>query len=83
MLFGYFSALFILKAEKEAPKEKVELPRAPIEIQPDQDLYNGKLLFQGPLFQRITHIYSLNSKKCVFRSELNSPVNDSEKAFIV
>ncbi|MEN8262910.1 MAG: type I polyketide synthase, partial [Nitrospirota bacterium] len=66
----HFSALFILKVDQEAPQEKVELPRAPLEIQPDKDLYNGKLLFQGPQFQRIKQIYSLDSKKCVFRSKI-------------
>jgi hypothetical protein len=66
----HFSAVFVLNVSDEAPKEHVDLPSVPLEINPEQDLYNGKLLFQGPQFQRIDKIYSLDSKKCIFRSGL-------------
>lgn len=69
----HFSAIFVLNLHKKAPKEQVKLPRIPLGIQPENDLYNGRLLFQGPMFQRIKKIYSLNSQKCVFRSEIKSP----------
>lgn len=63
----HFAATFVLDISSEAPKENIELPAAPLDIQPQRDLY-GWLLFQGKRFQRLQQIYALNSQKCIFRT---------------
>ncbi|MBW4605862.1 MAG: SDR family NAD(P)-dependent oxidoreductase [Hassallia sp. WJT32-NPBG1] len=68
---NHFSATFILGVENNPPREYVELPEAPLDIQPQADLYSW-LLFQGPSFQRLQQIYTLNSRECVFRTQRNS-----------
>jgi enediyne polyketide synthase len=65
---AHFAATFVLGQEVEAPIEAVELPQQPLAIEPKQDLYSW-LLFQGPRFQRLQQIYSLNSTKMVFRTQ--------------
>lgn len=65
---AHFAATFVLGQELEAPMEEVKLPQEPLGIQPKQDLYSW-LLFQGPRFQRLQEIYSLNSSKMVFRTQ--------------
>jgi len=67
----HFSATFILGNEAEQPGLHIELPKIPLELDPQRDLY-GSLLFQGPLYRRIRKIYSLTSQKCVFLSELHT-----------
>jgi enediyne polyketide synthase len=64
----HFSATFVLGIDADAPVEKVDLPPAALDIRPDQDLY-GRLLFQGPTFQRLLRVYSLDSGACVFVAE--------------
>jgi len=67
----HFSATFIFDNEIKPPLgEHIDIPERPLDIEPKRDLYGG-LLFQGPLFQRIQKIYSLNSRKCVFLSNLH------------
>jgi acyl transferase domain-containing protein/phytoene dehydrogenase-like protein/NADP-dependent 3-hydroxy acid dehydrogenase YdfG/acyl-CoA thioesterase FadM len=75
----YFSATFILGLAEDRVEYDINLPKAPLDIQPRQDLYNGRLLFQGPRFQRLQHIYALDSKKCVFDSEFHSSCPDSNE----
>jgi enediyne polyketide synthase len=65
----HFSATFVLDTDVDAPEEYVEVPETPLDIQPKQDLYGG-VLFQGPRFQRLQQIYSLDSERCVFRTEM-------------
>ena len=65
---AHFAATFVLGQEVEATIEEVELPQEPLAIEPKQDLYSW-LLFQGPHFQRLQQIYSLNSTKMVFRTQ--------------
>lgn len=67
---SHFSATFVLGVENSPPKEHVELPPIPLDIRPQEDLYSW-LLFQGPRFQRLQQIYTLNSQKCVFRTQRN------------
>jgi len=62
---AHFSATFVLDVEGEAPIERVEVPETPLDIQPIVDLY-GPLLFQGPLFQRLQHFYSITGDRCIF-----------------
>ncbi|MCJ7603517.1 MAG: SDR family NAD(P)-dependent oxidoreductase [Desulfobulbaceae bacterium] len=76
----HFSATFVLGEERQAPVEKIALPERPLDIDPKEDLYNGKLLFQGPRFQRLTEIYSLDSNQCVFRS-MSSEKLDNQRTF--
>ncbi|GAB1542179.1 hypothetical protein NUACC21_48530 [Scytonema sp. NUACC21] len=68
---NHFSAIFVLGIENNPPKEYIELPEAPLDIQPQADLYSW-LLFQGPSFQRLQQIYTLNSRECVFQTQRNS-----------
>ena len=65
----HFAATFVLHPNVDVPEEYIELPETPLDIQPKEDLYGG-VLFQGPRFQRLRQIYSLNSKRCVFRTEI-------------
>ena len=67
---SHFSATFVLSSAKTPAIESVELPSTPLDIRPQEDLYSW-LLFQGPRFQRLQQIYTLNSDKCVFRTQRN------------
>ena len=67
---NHFSAEFVLDGAAEPEVDDVELPAEPLAIDPRRDLYGG-LLFQGPRFQRLRHICSLDSDRCVFVSEAN------------
>ncbi len=64
----HFSATFALEGERQAPLAEIVLPEQPLDIHPKEDLYNGKLLFQGPRFQRLIGIYALDAKQCVFKT---------------
>jgi enediyne polyketide synthase len=75
----YFSATFVLGLADESVKYDIDLSAAPLDIQPTLDLYNGKLLFQGPLFQRLRHIYALDSQKCIFDSEFHPANHNSNQ----
>ncbi|MDJ0697855.1 MAG: SDR family NAD(P)-dependent oxidoreductase [Mastigocoleus sp. MO_167.B18] len=65
---AHFAATFVLGKKVEPPIEEVKLPQEPLAIEPKQDLYSW-LLFQGPRFQRLEQIYSLDSKKMIFRTQ--------------
>jgi enediyne polyketide synthase len=69
----HFSATFVLGIDDKAPIEHLEIPDEPLDIDPEKDLYSW-LLFQGPLYQRIENIYSLDSKRCIFSAINNPPV---------
>ncbi|WP_256871718.1 type I polyketide synthase [Nostoc sp. TCL26-01] len=68
---NHFSATFILGVENNPPIEQINLPEAPLDIDPQKDLYSW-LLFQGPSFQRLQQIYTLNSRECVFQTQRNA-----------
>ncbi len=74
---AHFAATFVLGQELEPTVEKVELPQSPLAIEPKQDLYSW-LLFQGPRFQRLQQIYSLDSTKMVFRTQRGFPEEPQE-----
>lgn len=75
---AHFAATFVFDQQNEAPKEQIKLPQAPLNIDPQQDLY-GWLLFQGTRFQRIKQVYSLSSKKFVFRTQRGVPLVTGEE----
>jgi len=65
----HFSAEFVLDRDLPTEVDEVELPEQPLAIDPMRDLY-GDLLFQGPRFQRLRKIHSLDSSRCVFSAEI-------------
>ncbi|MGJ5672489.1 MAG: SDR family NAD(P)-dependent oxidoreductase [Nostochopsis sp.] len=67
---SHFSATFVLGTQKIPAPESIELPSIALDIQPQEDLYSW-LLFQGPRFQRLQEIYTLDTDKCVFRTQRN------------
>lgn len=64
----HFSATFVLDIHSDAPREHIEVPATALDIQPQRDLY-GWLLFQGKRFQRLQLLYTLDSQKCIFRTQ--------------
>jgi len=68
----HFSATFVIGKEPGQERKDTDIPGKPLDIEPQRDLYGG-LLFQGPLYQRISEIYALDSKTCTFRSERDAP----------
>ena len=64
----HFSATFVLTTDRVPVQEEIPVCRAPLDIASDRDLYNGRLLFQGPLFQRIQQTIHLASDTCLFRT---------------
>ena len=67
---SHFSAIFVVGIKETSFSESIDLPSNPVDIRPQKDLYNW-LLFQGPRFQRLQQVYTLNSEKCVFRTQRN------------
>jgi enediyne polyketide synthase len=67
---SHFSATFVLGTQKTPAMESIKLPSTALDIQPQADLYSW-LLFQGPRFQRLQKIYTLDADKCVFRTHRN------------
>jgi len=76
---SHFSATFVLGNEKIPATESVKLPSTPLDIRPKEDLYSW-LLFQGPRFQRLQEIYTLNSEQCVFRTQRNFTFSSNQAA---
>jgi enediyne polyketide synthase len=76
----HFSATFVLNIDSDAPRTSIELPETPLEIQPQRDLY-GWLLFQGPRFQSLQQVYTLNANRCVFSTEMRSSSSTSQDSF--
>ncbi len=65
-LRAHFSACFVVSdsANDEYNKTQFTLPNTDLGIDPKIDLYGG-LLFQGPLFQRLESVYSLDSDSSI------------------
>ncbi|PMB00794.1 type I polyketide synthase [Fischerella thermalis CCMEE 5268] len=74
---SHFSATFVLGSQKTPATESVELPSTALDIRPQEDLYSW-LLFQGPRFQRLQQIYTLDAEKCVFRTQRNSSFSSAQ-----
>jgi len=79
---NHFSATFVLGIDNTFQMEYVELPETPLDINPQTDFYSW-LLFQGPSFQRLQQIYTLNSQKCVFKSRRNLSSTTSTEDSVV
>jgi enediyne polyketide synthase len=62
---AHFSAWFVLGATTTPREQTGEIPTSTLPIQPTEHLY-GSVLFQGPRFQRIDEVYTLDSKRCTF-----------------
>ncbi len=82
----FFSATFVSGLEYKQLKDETDLPDKPLDIVPKLDLYRENLLFQGPLFHRISKIHSLTHKKekgvnCIFDTEIYSDDRVAKGAF--
>jgi NAD(P)-dependent dehydrogenase (short-subunit alcohol dehydrogenase family)/acyl-CoA thioesterase FadM len=66
--FDHFAAVLVLAELPSGPKVAPRENTVPLDIDPLTDLY-GRLLFQGPLFQRMGRIHELDSSHTVFESE--------------
>jgi|GEM_PF-205468 len=75
----HFSATFVLGGERQTPFEEIVLPEQPLDIDPKEDLYNGKLLFQGPRFQRLVKVHALDSAHCIFQTTLKASPEDKDR----
>ncbi|MEV0700920.1 SDR family NAD(P)-dependent oxidoreductase [Saccharopolyspora sp. NPDC050389] len=65
-----FSAEFVvLDATGETPRRELPASLARLDIDPVKHLYGG-LLFQGPRYQRLRKLHSLDSQHCRFEAEL-------------
>ncbi|MEO1300074.1 MAG: SDR family NAD(P)-dependent oxidoreductase, partial [Cyanobacteria bacterium J06636_16] len=82
----HFSAVFVLAAEPLQTCKAMPAPKKPLAINPQQDLYRETLLFQGPLFQRIQHIYQLECSEqatgaCIFSACRRDTASDGKEGF--
>lgn len=78
---AHFSARFILGMRPEAVSGDMALPHRPLlAIVPKIDLYGG-VLFQGPLFQRIGGVESLDENHVVFVTEAKAETPSSPEGF--
>ncbi|MFZ5773166.1 MAG: SDR family NAD(P)-dependent oxidoreductase, partial [Thermodesulfobacteriota bacterium] len=77
----HFSATFVLGVVRQAPPEEIVLPEQPLDIDPKEDLYNGKLLFQGPRFQRLVKVHALDSDHCIFQTTLKASTEENDREF--
>lgn len=62
---AHFSASFVIDGSAKPGATTQEIPTRALPIDPKRDLY-GKVLFQGPRFQRIDEVYSLDETRCTF-----------------
>jgi enediyne polyketide synthase len=76
---NHFSATFMLGVENNPPIEHIPVSESPLDIEPQSDLYSW-LLFQGPSFQRLQQIHTLNSQECVFQTQKNSFPTESKES---
>ncbi|MDD2767128.1 MAG: SDR family NAD(P)-dependent oxidoreductase [Methylococcus sp.] len=78
---AHFSARFILGTRPEAVPGEMAMPRSQLlPIVPRIDLY-GSVLFQGPLFQRIGGVESLDENRVVFVTEAKAETPSSPEGF--
>jgi enediyne polyketide synthase len=76
----HFSATFVLDFELQVVKKELDLPNAALDIEPSEDLYTW-LLFQGPRFQRLKQVYSLDSNQLTFGTEVRASSSSGEGVF--
>jgi enediyne polyketide synthase len=63
----HFSAIFVLDPQFEA-EQRVLACREPLGLHARSSLY-GPLLFQGPRFQRLSQVWELDQRRCMFSAE--------------
>lgn len=61
----HFSTQFLLGAATTPREQTGEIPTSALPIRPKEHLY-GSVLFQGPRFQRIGELHTLDAKRCTF-----------------
>ncbi len=73
----HFSATLVFGTPASGPRDSIARPETPLSLSPKTDLY-GRILFQGPLFQRMGPLYALDHEHVVFGSECRAsfPVGD-------
>ncbi len=64
----HFAATFVLNTSPVISEYTEKIPKTPLDIVPAEDLYGG-ILFQGPMFQRIKSIQSIEESTCIFSSQ--------------
>ena len=71
----FFSARFVFSKEalSRPPAACLNPPAAPLGILPKLDLYRETLLFQGPLFQRIERIWTIDATEAYQGNALFEP----------
>ncbi len=62
-----FAATFVLDPAVAPDSRPIERPEQPLPIEPVFDLYRENLLFQGPMFQRLSCIWSIDAEEEVGR----------------
>lgn len=65
---SHFSAEIILNPKLEAQTVELTLPENALNLDPQSDLYSW-LLFQGPTFQNIDKVYTLNEGKVILSTK--------------
>ena len=76
----HFSATVVFGTRADGPVEGGVSPGIALPLSPGRDLY-GRILFQGPLFQRLENIYRLNTDRVVFSGETRESLFDGDNGF--
>jgi hypothetical protein len=63
----HFAATFVLGETAEPAFAPMAAPSDRLDLEPRRDLY-GRLLWQGPLFQRMDEVLALDGERVVFRA---------------
>lgn len=70
-----FSAEFVLGSPTVTKRWELPAVGEPLDIDPLKHVY-GRLLFQGPRFQRLRRIFSLDSEHCRFEAEVRNRADE-------
>ncbi len=73
---NHFEATFVFGGEASLEQYPAKIPDTFLDIKPGEDLY-GHMLFQGPMYQRITAVQSLKDTTCVIASAMEISGNGS------
>lgn len=73
---NHFEATFVLGKEVSVGQYAAAIPDTFLDIKPGEDLY-GHMLFQGPMYQRITAVQSLKDTQCIIDSAMEITGNGS------
>jgi NADP-dependent 3-hydroxy acid dehydrogenase YdfG/acyl-CoA thioesterase FadM len=76
-----FSAMIVLNIQEHPESEIIETPGSPLRIAPSQDLYRPNLLFQGPMFQRLKTVWTLdNARENAETAVFDAAISDASAA---